>query len=158
MISSREDREYVKQHGRVALRRRQLVVVSLYLYGHRKPVLLEPAAPAVQGEADLWALARRTVNPSWLASSGGDVRDWILQGRDLGARLGPGKVRIRRQRETEEAIQRLLEREGLGVCRRCAYPTLSALGSEHTCKDGDPLVLSESWCRRGVELYRQEPL
>lgn len=156
-MRNREDREYVKQHGQVALRRRQLVVISLYLYGNRKPVLLEPAGPDVHGEADLWALARRTENPSWLASSGGDVRDWILQGRDLGARLGPGKVRIRRQREQEPSIHRLMDREGLGVCRRCRYPTLSALGSEHTCKDGDPLVLSESWCWRPVELYRQVP-
>ena len=158
------ERQFVRRHGRVALRLDQLVVVSLYLFGNRKPILLEPALDStrfrgdieeLQGEAaDLWALARSRENPSWLAHRGQELGEWILHLKGADDR----KVMIRRQRATEESIHRLMDREGLGVCRRCMYPTLSRLGSEHTCKGGKPLVLTESWCRLGVELFRQVPL
>ena len=144
------EREYVKHHGRLALRLEQLVVVSLFLVGCRKHVLLEPAASAEAAEpVDLWALARRTEHPSWMAHGSGVVGEFIVRLRR------ERKVRVQRHRALEEPPWRLLEQEGLGVCRRCLHPKLSRLGEVHACRDGKPLILTRGWGIKGVELFRQ---
>jgi len=145
------DREFVKLHGRVALRLEQLVVVSLFMVGHHKHVILEPSGPEAAQPVDLWALARRTEHPSWSAHGSGDLGAFIV-------RLGPKReARIQRHRAMEEPTWRLMAEAGLGVCRRCRHPKLGRLGEVHTCKGGQPLILTRGWCLLGVELFRQVP-
>ena len=143
------EREYVKHHGRLALRLEQLGGVSLFLVGCRKHVRLEPAGPGAAEPVDLWALARRTEHPSWMAHGSGVVGEFIVRLRR------ERKVRVQRHRAMEEPTWRLLQQEGLGVCRRCLHPKLSRLGEVHACRDGKPLILTRGWGIKGVELFRQ---